>query len=460
MDLYKLSKAELIEMVQALLASNDALIKKVEELTQKVEGLEQEIFELKSKKNSGNSSLPPSQDPHRAIKNKSLRKTGGRKRGGQPGHKGHALEMTQTPDEIIEHMPHYCQECGEGLCHVPSLMTERRQVVDLPPIHAIYTEHRAYAKACRCGKIARGAFPPHVKAPVQYGPGVTSLAGYLSVRQYLPYQRMRECFRDIFGISISEGGLVSAVRRLAQKSLPVYHRIKENIEKATVVGADETGAKVNGAKAWFWVWQNPINTFIAVDKSRGFKAIEHLFPNGLPGSILISDCLAAQLKTPAQAHQLCLAHLQRDLNFFIQLYDDPWAKMLNKLFCEALRMKDGLSCYGKENPLRDGLVGQLEKLLGHQINELPPKVQPFLKRLRKNKESLFLFLFHEKVPPDNNASERAIRNIKVKQKISGQFVCEENAVDFAVLRSVMDTVLKNGQNVFNALKLIAKLTPE
>ncbi len=105
-------------------------------------------------------------------------------------------------------------------------------------------------------------------------------------------------------------------------------------------------------------------------------------------------------------------------------------------------------------------MGQLEKLLGHQINELPPKVKPFLKRLRKNKESLFLFLFHEKVPPDNNASERAIRNIKVKQKISGQFVCEENAVDFAVLRSVMDTVLKNGQNVFNALKLIAKLTPE
>ena len=80
------------------------------------------------------------------------------------------------------------------------------------------------------------------------------MAGYFSVRQYLPYRRMKECFHYLFGIAISEGSLVSAVRRMAVKSLPLYNRIKENILRSPVVGADETGAKVNGKKAWFWTW--------------------------------------------------------------------------------------------------------------------------------------------------------------------------------------------------------------
>jgi transposase len=50
--------------------------------------------------------------------------------------------MTETPDEVIEHIPGYCQLCGEGLVHLPGLLSERRQVVDIPPIEPIYTEHR------------------------------------------------------------------------------------------------------------------------------------------------------------------------------------------------------------------------------------------------------------------------------------------------------------------------------
>lgn len=222
--------------------------------------------------------------------------------------------MVETPDEVIDHVPHYCQVCEEGLGNVASLMAERRQVVDLPPIQPIYTEHRAYRKICPCGNIARGSFPSHVKGPVQYGPGLESLVGYLSVRQYFPYQRMKECFHDIFNVDISEGSLVSAVRRLAQKSLPVYQQIKENIGQSPVVGADETGAKVNGNKAWFWVWQNLFNTFITVDAGRGFKVVGRVFPQGLAGSVLVSDCWAVHLKTQAKVHQLCMAHLLRELN--------------------------------------------------------------------------------------------------------------------------------------------------
>ena len=84
----------------------------------------------------------------------------------------------------------------------------------------------------------------------------------------------------------------------------------------------------------------------------------------------------------------------------------------------------------------------------------------FQKRLIKYRDFLFTFLYHPKVPPDNNASERAIRNIKVKQKVSGQFKSVSGAQAFAVLRSVTDTIIKNGQNVLNSLNVIAQLQTE
>ena len=76
--------------------------------------------------------------------------------------------------------------------------------------------------------------------------------------------------------------------------------------------------------------------------------------------------------------------------------------------------------------------------------------------MRRERQHLFTFLFLENVPADNNASERAIRNVKVKQKISGQFKIEQAAQNFAQIRSVIDTIIKNGLNVLDGLALIAK----
>lgn len=460
LNLLNLSKKELIAILQTVLARNDALSKQVTQLAHRVEELEEQVLALKAKKDSTNSSIPPSQDYGKVHKNKSLRKKSGRGRGGQNGHKGHTLELSQTPDKVIDYLPAFCRECGENLEKQHDICAERRQVVDIPAIKPTYTEHRAYSKVCRCGYVTKSDFPANIKAPIQYGAGVESLIAYFSVRQYLPYRRMKECFQDLFGLGISEGSLVSAVGRVAHKSLPIYNRIKNNIMQSPVVGGDETGAKVNGKKAWFWTWQDPNNTFITVDPSRGFKHIKQLFPNGLPNSILVSDCWAAQLKTPAMGHQLCIAHLQRELNFFIELYNDQWAKNLKKLLLLAQKLKNEMSDYEKDHPERNQLTNQLDKLLAFDIEKQPAKIKPFQKRLIKNKNHLFPFLYHQKVPADNNASERAIRNVKVKQKISGQFFNQSNAMHFAIIRSVIDTAIKNGANVFNSLKLVANLVPE
>ncbi len=98
--------------------------------------------------NSQNSSKPPSTDQSR--KNKSLRKSRGRSRGGQPGHRGHHLAFSESPDQVESHSPSTCETCGEDLSQVVVEARHKRQVFDLSPLQLEVTEHQVEQKICPC----------------------------------------------------------------------------------------------------------------------------------------------------------------------------------------------------------------------------------------------------------------------------------------------------------------------
>ena len=79
----------------------------IKDLLAKISFLEDKLSYYCTKKDSSNSSIPPSRDPHRVQRTESLRQSSGRKQGGQLGHKGSCLEMTAEPTEIIAHHPQY-----------------------------------------------------------------------------------------------------------------------------------------------------------------------------------------------------------------------------------------------------------------------------------------------------------------------------------------------------------------
>jgi transposase len=110
----------------------------------------------------------------------------------------------------------------------------------------------------------------------------------------------------------------------------------------------------------------------------------------------------------------------------------------------------------KNNTKRNRIIRELEELLNQPPDTQQKELYSFFKRMKRERQTLFVFLFIEQVPVDNNASERAIRNIKVKQKISGQFKKVAAAQNFAQIRSVIHTTIKNGMNCIEALNLIAK----
>ena len=201
------------------------------------------------------------------------------------------------------------------------------------------TEHRIYSTVCTCGKRNASTYPKEALAPVSYGSTVEALIGYLSVRQYLPMERIAELFHQVLNIKISQATIRNKIASLANGCLPMYEKIKFIIERSKVVGADETGCVVNGNKWWIWTWQNLSLTYIVASESRGYKAITDNFPNGLPNAVLVSDCWAAQLKTPAHLHQICLAHIQRELKYYIEGSQSKWSRDFSKLIHQSLSLK-------------------------------------------------------------------------------------------------------------------------
>ena len=431
-------------------------------LIEEIRFLREEIRLLKNGRNSKTSSTPPSQDIGRSNR-KSLREPSIRKTGGQPDHGGTNLKMKETPDEIIKHCPDYCKQCGKFLKSEDAIIVSRNQEIVLPPIVPYYIEHQSYACTCKtCGFVTTAELPEHLKANVQYGSQISAWVAYLSVRQYMSYERIAEMMRDCFHLPISEGTIDNMLKRLTEKSQFVYEEIKRRVLKSPVIGGDETGIKINGNKAWLWTFQTPLLTFLSVSSSRGYETITNLFKNGFPISIYVTDCWAAQLKVTAKAKQICIAHLLRELNNFIDACKCEWSVKMKQLLKEAISLKSRMQNidYVSPNEKVKNIQQQLDELLLAEITDKHRKIRAFIKRLNKNHDAILTFLYYPKVPPDNNASERAIRNAKVKMKVSNQFKIQEGAHRFAVLRSVMDTAMKNSQNVLDALYLLPNFAAE
>jgi len=428
------------------------LMNRVGELEKEVDYLRDRLAKYETPKNSSNSNKPPSSDFPKLQKTKSLREASGKKPGGQPGHKGTTLKMTCSPDIFTDHIANYCACCGEDLFGYQAMFIGRRQVIDIPPICPVITEHRIYEKQCKCGYKNRALFPPDVVSPVSYGPGVQSLVAYLSPRQYIPVERTTELLSNLFGLSLSTGGVCYLLEKTKQKALPMYEHIRELILNGRVTGGDETGVNINGKNQWAWVFQNIRATFIAIHKSRGSKAINEIMPEGFRDKVLVTDCWSAYFKEGEILHQLCTAHLLRELNYFGEKYPaNTWVDRMSGLIRNALDMR-------KENRLAPQKSEEIKRtfltLIQEPINKDFKDLITFQKRMVKYSGHAFMFLDDPEIPPDNNASERAIRNFKVKQKVSGFFKSNNGAEIYAVLRSIIDTSIKNGQNPFEAMRLM------
>lgn len=444
------------------------------ELIAYIEQLERRLKELEARlgMNSRNSSKPPSSDGLNKPKPQSLRKKSGRNPGGQKGHKGKALEMRKDPDEIIVHRAEHCEECGGSLKGAAVTGIERRQVFDLPPVNLEVVEHQAEQKECpTCGCINTAIFPDGVNAPVQYGPTVRSIAVYLQQHHFLPYERTSELMQDLFGVSISVGTLAKVMIDCAERIKPAVEKIKDVVQSSQVVHFDESGVSVEGRLQWLHAASTDKAVYYEIHPKRGSEAMDDIgiLPN-FDGRA-IHDFWTAYLEYECD-HGFCNAHLLRELTFAQEELEQQWAK---KMICFLLKVKETVDetlAKGIADCLSDNRIRSFEKRykrilkMGDAEAPLPlstacpkkrgrpkkGKARNLLERFERYQKEILAFMYDFRVPFDNNLSERDIRMIKLRQKISGTFRSAKWARAFCHARSYIATARKNSVNVIEAIK--------
>lgn len=446
------------QVLQEAIKVLDAQSKDISRLEKRVSELEKLLNRKPTeevKKDSSNSSLPPSKDIERPKRTKARKETSVRKPGGQPGHKGSCLQMVANPNQRKKYYPSHCSRCSEKLNRSASLLSHSRQEIDLPEIQPIVIQHDSYKIGCSCGCMNVGKLPSRLTARVQYGPRVRAVINYCQVYQYLPYARTQDLLKEFFNLSLSEGTIHNTLSRSAEKSKPLYELIRKSVEKSKVVGCDETVIYVKGVKWYFWVWQTFLGTYIASEDSRRKENIYKHFPEGFPNGILVSDRYSCHLSTPAKGHQLCWSHLVRDLKYILLKEGGVFASGLRTIYDESKTL-EGLFLSGAS--IKDSAVlleNRLDKLLGSSLDTTKyPDSEKLRKSLLNHRDKVLLFMYDKDIPSHNNASELAIRNAKVKMKISGCFRSAQQS--YAIIRSVIDTCIKQGLSVFESLLKIEK----
>ena len=191
----------------------DYLTEKFNTLESKIEQQYQTIKELEARLNQNrlNSHKPPSSD---IFKKERDRKTSRRKIGGQNGHDGNNLKMVSNPTEIKEYpAPERCEKCDLSLDDVSSKLKVGQEFT-LPKMEISTIEHRVESKKCSCGHVNVGQNSPEIKNHTYYGNEFKSFLLYLKNHHMLPFGRIKELVKDIFGHTISEGTIWNSEKEL------------------------------------------------------------------------------------------------------------------------------------------------------------------------------------------------------------------------------------------------------
>jgi transposase len=447
--------------------------------------LEAEVAELRRQlgQNSQNSSKPPSSDsPFVKPAPKSLRRKSGRRPGGQDGHPGSTLAQVADPDETLRHEPGPCAGCGAGLAGAAEVGVERRQMFDLPPMTVRVTEHQLVARRCGCGVTTCGAAPDGVAAPVQYGPRITAIIVYLYVGQFLSKKRTAQALAELFGTPVSEGTVTAMTKRAADRLGGVngfLDIVRDRIAAAEVAGFDETGLRVAGTLHWVhWVHcaRTDKYTLITCHTKRGRVGIDDAGVLGRFQGIAVHDAWAPYDTYADVEHQLCCAHALRELKGVAETAA-PGAEPSQ--WCWATQAADALVAMqqlvaeaiatGTETLDPDALGAQIHlyRSAAHLgISQTAARSDTGMKkhnalarRLIDRQRDYLRFTTDWRIPADNNGSERDIRMIKLRQKVSGCLRTLTGAQHFCSIRSYLSTAAKHGKQFFQALVMLAEGQP-
>jgi transposase len=435
-DLARKSREELIDLVLEKQAEVEALRVKLEK-------------NKRPPTNSRNSSQPPSQD-QKPDRPKDKRK----KRHGPPlGHVKYERKLIAHPDHIVDVKPQVCVECQADLSEAEATVKDVNQITELPEAKAEVIEVRQYETTCRCcGKKQTMEPPEGLEMERCFGSRLESTVVYYRQEQHMSYERTKKALADLHAVKLCEGSIDKIMQRAGQEAQEQTQPIQAAIQSSAVVHSDETGSRVDSQNWYQWVFSSVKAVLHVARFDRSVDVIQEVMADH-EVDVWVSDVYSAQVKAPARERQLCMAHQLRNLQAVIDLYPQAfWPQAMQVIFRSAIHLhheRDRLS-----RRRFKARVKRLERLCDQLLDRPPqhPDEKRLIKRYRKYRQCLFVFLHRTDVPPTNNVSERYLRPTVIHRKVMGCFRSSWGANAYAAIASVIHTAALSSRSPFDAIQ--------
>jgi transposase len=416
-----------IAELEAQVAARDT---RIAELEAQVKVLTRRVAELEARlrKNSTNSSKPPSSDPPGVRR--PARVPTGRRPGGQPGHQFHEREL--LPPEQVDRFidvpaPERCSSCN-GKLEGEQGQVVRHQMVEIPPLKPLVTEVRSHVLECaHCGTLNRAALTPEVAGHV-FGERLSAMVCLLMGKYRLSKRLVRDALSDLLGVRLSLGAIGNREKEMSEALSAPVAQAEQYVRDQDAVNMDETGwfeGKVDGrhGRTWLWLAATVLVAVFRISSSHGSEVAKALLGEDFAG-FLTTDRFGAYTWYDTALRQLCWSHLTRDFQGFIDRGGES-ARIGQALMDERNRM------FKWWHRVRDGTMSREE--FARRMREVEQEVGRLLRqaevcaeeetagtatKILKLEEAMWTFVQVEDLEPTNNFAERLLRPCVMYRKTS------------------------------------------
>lgn len=440
--------ARLRRQVEDLLAENAALRAELAEARARIEELERAAARQAA--------------PFRREERKKVPPEKQKRPGRKPGHPGVYRCSPRQVDAVIEVPLSACPQCGGPLHDCRPLV---QYIEEIPPLRPQVVRLTTWNARCeRCGEVhsthplqtsrAQGA------ARTQLGPRALALGALLNKQLGLTTRRTCQVLRKACGLSVSAGGIVQALARVAGRMSARYETLLADLRGSAAVFADETSWWVGGPGWWLWAFTTPETTVYRVDRSRGAQVVAEAL--GDYQGMLVSDCLSSYDPPPYRKHK-CIAHHLRAIRQARDRPDTPdpsYLKQWRLLFAAVIALHRARPEMAEEEFLlrRQHVRAWCDRLVQQTVTQ--PGDLAIQKRLSKQSAHLLGCLDEPAAEPTNNRAERALRPAVIARKLSCGNKTEHGKRCWEILASLAATAEQRCQDFVDAVTHAASLAPQ
>lgn len=418
-----------------------------------------EIAELKRRvgQNSSNSGKPPSSDSPADREARPAPPPSGRRRGGQPGHKGNKRALVPESDvrSVTDHHPTNCRRCTRGLPKQDDPSPVRHQIWDLPQIEPVVDEHRLHRATCEvCGETTCATLPDGVP-PGAFGPGVLALSAMLVAYGHMSRRKVVAVVRDVFGIDISLGALSESEAIVSDAVAPAVEEARVQALAEHVKHLDATTWYQAGAYRSLWVLATATVTVFTIARDATRDSLRKWITRAC--GVLVTDRGTQFGFWAMTRRQICWAHLIRKFAAFAERKgrageigrDLVWWSHI--LFGTYHRVRDGTCPRAGLQRSAVTIRAAIERLLEEGRDLDVAGVSGSCRDILDHRAAMWRFVDDPDVEPTNNHGERELRSLVTWRKSSFGSQSDRGNYFAANLKSVVQTCRKQRRNVLGYL---------